>query len=949
MIDTKKMLLNIPSKYQPIPFWSWNDKLEIEELRRQIRWMNENGIGGFFMHARGGLQTEYMSDDWMQCIDACCEEAEKNGMDAWGYDENGWPSGFGGGKLLENIENRDRYLEYKTGDFDPEADITYLIEEDELVRVSEKETDDIYLNIYIRRSVSTVDILNPDVVKQFLSVTHEKYKEHFGAEFSQKFKGFFTDEPQFYRGGGTPYSSQIVTYFKENYQEDVEDGLGLLFVKKKGWRRFRYRYWLAMQRLMLHSYAKQIYDWCEENHVQLTGHYIEENTMGHQVSCCGGIMPFYAYMHIPGIDWLSGDTELELGPKQVASVASQMGKQQVLTETFAARGWNCTPEELRRIAGFQYAHGVNLMCHHLVPYSEHGQRKRDYPIHFTSVNPWVKEKFRDFNDYFTRLGYLLATGEEKVKVAMLHPLRSTYFEYQRDKEAEEFGLRDIERQLRSAMRTLSSRGIAYHFLDETLLEEYGYVEAAQIGCGECAYDYLVLPHMETMGGHTESLIRQYVKNGGNILLLDGVPEYLEGDPYQYTYLKSNCTLDDIIKEQPFTVDKTDNQLHYAYRMVGSRPFLFVQNASKTEAYTQTLNFADGSQSLIALNPITFETKRLPMTFSVRENESLLLFPDQASVTKEDCLQEMELRFHNAEVTFEHNYLPIDQVKFSKDGIHYSEPIYVNTLFNQLLEERFDGKIWIQYAFEIQKIPDSLKLMAEKDNTAGATINKHPVIFEERWEDDSTFWVADISSLVQQGQNTYEIVMDWHQSEKVYYALFGENVTETLKNCIVYESEIEAVYLYGKFGVYSKEKLREYATDSFCGQDFYIGEIPERISEPITEGLPFFRGRMRLRQNMYLDTKRVMLCVAGDYLTATVWVNGQKAGELLFNRQLDISDYAKTGENLIEVEFLLGNRNLFGPLHMCGTECFISPFEFTLCDLPEGENGAMEYRLRRFYI
>ena len=31
-----------------LPFWSWNDKLEPEELRRQIRVMKELGMNGFF-------------------------------------------------------------------------------------------------------------------------------------------------------------------------------------------------------------------------------------------------------------------------------------------------------------------------------------------------------------------------------------------------------------------------------------------------------------------------------------------------------------------------------------------------------------------------------------------------------------------------------------------------------------------------------------------------------------------------------------------------------------------------------------------------------------------------------------------------------------------------------------------------------------------------------------
>ena len=62
-----------------IPFWSWNDRLDEEELRRQIRVMHELGMNGFFMHARGGLETEYLSDEWFSCVDACVDEAKKYG------------------------------------------------------------------------------------------------------------------------------------------------------------------------------------------------------------------------------------------------------------------------------------------------------------------------------------------------------------------------------------------------------------------------------------------------------------------------------------------------------------------------------------------------------------------------------------------------------------------------------------------------------------------------------------------------------------------------------------------------------------------------------------------------------------------------------------------------------------------------------------------------------
>ncbi|NLG23874.1 MAG: hypothetical protein GX558_00850, partial [Clostridiales bacterium] len=88
-----------PKAYRPIPFWSWNEKLEPAETARQIEAMDAAGLGGYFMHARGGLQTPYMGSDWMDNVRLGADEGERRGMGAWGYDENGWPSGFGDGAV----------------------------------------------------------------------------------------------------------------------------------------------------------------------------------------------------------------------------------------------------------------------------------------------------------------------------------------------------------------------------------------------------------------------------------------------------------------------------------------------------------------------------------------------------------------------------------------------------------------------------------------------------------------------------------------------------------------------------------------------------------------------------------------------------------------------------------------------------------------------------------
>ena len=108
---TKEQLINPPKKYRPLPFWSWNSKLEVDETLWQVKEMDENGIGGYFMHARGGLKTEYMEDEWMDNVKAAVLEGAKRGMEPWGYDENGWPSGFGSGAVNGlGVKYQQKYL-----------------------------------------------------------------------------------------------------------------------------------------------------------------------------------------------------------------------------------------------------------------------------------------------------------------------------------------------------------------------------------------------------------------------------------------------------------------------------------------------------------------------------------------------------------------------------------------------------------------------------------------------------------------------------------------------------------------------------------------------------------------------------------------------------------------------------------------------------------------------
>ena len=44
------------------PFWFWNGDLQVEEIRRQVAEMAAQGMRGFYIHPRQGLQRPYLSD-----------------------------------------------------------------------------------------------------------------------------------------------------------------------------------------------------------------------------------------------------------------------------------------------------------------------------------------------------------------------------------------------------------------------------------------------------------------------------------------------------------------------------------------------------------------------------------------------------------------------------------------------------------------------------------------------------------------------------------------------------------------------------------------------------------------------------------------------------------------------------------------------------------------------
>ncbi len=56
-------------------------------------------MGGILFIPVKGLETEYLSTEWMEDVKFCVDKARENDLELWIYDEDKWPSGAAGGKV----------------------------------------------------------------------------------------------------------------------------------------------------------------------------------------------------------------------------------------------------------------------------------------------------------------------------------------------------------------------------------------------------------------------------------------------------------------------------------------------------------------------------------------------------------------------------------------------------------------------------------------------------------------------------------------------------------------------------------------------------------------------------------------------------------------------------------------------------------------------------------
>ncbi len=891
-------------KAQGVTLWMLNDKLNADEIRRQLQGIRDAGIGAVITRTYNGLQTKYLSDEYMEILEVAVESARDLGLDVF----------FQAGYMPAGIPDLPReYQHIALALADEAADDQQVVGE-----IGGKV-------VVKKRMPNILDMLNPAAVKHYLQTAYEDvWFARFGNEFGKTIKSVWVDEPHF-KPGNLPWGEPLIERFKATWGYSVEDHIPPLFGHGAAADRVRHHYWRTVVSLLNDAYFREISRWCEKHNVIFSGHLMGEDSLANQIGSTGACMPLYEHMHLPGIDHLTlslnwpyhrevHGCNLErrfiLTPKQCSSAAHQFGRSKVLAEMYGVSTTGITFEDRKAIADWFAALGINERCLHGSFYSMRGRRKKIYPPTLSYQQPWWEQN-RLISDYCSQTSIDMRKGMFGADILVLHSVESAFMCYTPGDSPDHERINRLEDSIQNLSDDLVSIQRDYDYGDETIMAKLGCVDGNRIVVGAMRYKTVVLPSMITLRRSTFELLKQFVANGGTIIAAGETPICIDA--------VESRDLQDFMAQLPKIKGREELR---AALLCACPPAHSVQvtagPAQDLLLHTRILD--DGQHRLFLTNASRSETIRA----SVDGAELVFAPADSKFIDPPGLVSEAAATFRDSvdipsAWTIERsapNALTLDFCRYRRADGEHSSRLPVSAIKQILSEdEPYEGPITIRFDFDISFDPDSLGFVLEDAADWTITVNGQAVeSTTDDWYCDRSFGVVEIGPAVSQGTNCIEISRDF---EKLRTASGLIRLFSTSTGV-----EIENAYLIGDFAVEAAVSGNRQRPQSLRYQpDFRLVEPrSETNGDLIADGLPFFCGTLTLRNEVELTKPsnggRLILRLPGlETCTCTVTVNGQELGAIAWQPfRINITDAVQDGTNRIELELTNTMRNLIGPHH-----------------------------------
>ena len=974
---------NPSATYRSMSFWSLNDSLSADEMRRQLALFKEGGFGGAFFHSRPGLLTPYLSEEWFAMMEAGVEAAQALGLESWFYDEDKWPSGFAGGIVPRQDDAfRARTLVRVPLGTRVEAPDSVLLDDGEHLYVAH--VDPMGQPWY--NGACWVDLMNPDAVQAFIDCTYKPYAERFAGRHGVM--GIFSDEPQVSprrdvaeADAFLPYSPVMEQAFRERYGYEMRPRLNELVDTVGDWRRFRLHYYRTVGDCLERAFSRKLGDWCERAGLLWTGHYNGEEQPVSNMFNQGNLMMQFRHMQVPGVDALGLRFKELHNAKVMTSVANQYGLRRRIVEIFGISGHNLSFEDRMWLTAWHTVNGLNVFCPHLSHYSLKGIRKYDYPPSFNYQEPYWPDN-RLFEDFSARLAYFATVGQTVGEVLVFSPLESDYLD--RDaREASPNPARDV------LAEQILQRLMALHWNadlgDEQIASETGSVEDGRLRIGQMRYHTVILPGFLTIRPTTLKLLEDFAAQGGKVLVCGGYPAFVDGVPDALEGLRESSRAIELADlpaaleagaARAFTLDGPGADKVWTHlRRIDGGSALQLSNTSRMASARVRVRMTERPRHLALLNPLNGESLRVPR--APDGSFELDLAPAQTWVllaTDRAFRTDAEYRLPGAQspvrtlsdwtcTRLDPNALPLDFAEWSTDGgATWNGPEPVLAIYFRFNDgaAHYDGPMLLRYRFTVQSLPGTCVLVAEQPwMYHSITLNGHPLHFGDAWYVDRCFRTADVAPNLKEGTNEALLALD-----------FVNPIPTSVDPAARYGTEIENLFLIGDFGV-SASLAAEQPTETWRNRNPILNPkpMPARFGQQslaITaetdapagdftrQGRPFYAGRLRCTGRFRLDEKQEgvrykITFPSVEAITVAVQVNGAALPTVFCCPwEADITDALKPGDNEVELILTNGLRNLLGPLHCVGGDfAKLGPATFSGRDSwPNEERGDNDWYEKR---
>lgn len=548
------------------------------------------------------MKVSYLDDAYFHAWKKALETAKKLGLKLNIYDENSYPSGFGGGhvscELPDCLSESIRYQVFSEEEMDFQEEkqdwlgdydtiLVYACDKSDGKMVFRQDVTDLpreqwkgkgqYFAVITHLESQTagwlagyadIDRLRPEVTGKFLEKVYDAYAAHFQDDFGDTIQAIFTDEPAlpgstvYGRGGeGTlPINRWFAYEFQKKKGYDLVKVLPCLFEDWDGYdnTKIRHDYYEVTQELWAENFLTPIQNWCKEHHLPFTGHFMEDGwPKPYYCVVSPSVMSSYEYQDWPGIDLLltkrlkdEAWEVQQISMLEVMSAAHQFGKERVFCEAFGAGGYDSGLKDYKRISDYLFVNGINYINEHLTFTSYVGARKRDHPQSFDWRQSWW-EDYTILNDYIGRLSAVLSYGESLERILVLNPTMTGYI-YPRNEDSSQLvhNILAKEPDMRPFLQMLQDlRRLQWdiNLGDELIMKRHGKAEDGKLKIVKQTYDVVILHEcIENMLPTTVSLLKEYLNQGGRVLCLGRPGNYISGveQPEEYDALLAheNCIL-----------------------------------------------------------------------------------------------------------------------------------------------------------------------------------------------------------------------------------------------------------------------------------------------------------------------------------------------------------------------------------------------------------------------